>query len=300
MSSASVSAMAPASISIRVVSLPRELKTTHLVANFFELALGLGRVHSVYIKNMETTAGTKYQCASVHFSNCYDNQFASQVFGDLKANGEFVLRGQNFTFSNGKSMDHLRFTVDKSGPSYCAEESNPAEVDKDDWMSVYIPVVPIDLDIDSQDYTSDEMLRKFFEDDLKVGKVSRIDYVNKVKGQTNIRSAYVHFDYWCDSLAGHSFRKKLNTSSDAHITGYYDGFEYRNFSGGRYMVMKINHSPIPEADPELNIHQLVAVNQELSRINADQAKEIVELKSRLAWVALNSDSGKLTLEDLAC
>jgi len=77
-------------------------------------------------------------------------------------------------------------------------------------ISLYIPHI-------FANYSKD-MVAKIFED-LNIGKVKNIDFVLKM-GQDGkeYNAAYIHFDYWCDTIAARNFQARvLDIKQEARV-----------------------------------------------------------------------------------
>ena len=77
-------------------------------------------------------------------------------------------------------------------------------------ISLYIPHI-------FANYSKD-MVAQVFED-LNIGKVKNIDFVSKM-GQDGkeFNAAYIHFEYWCDTIAARNFQARvLDTTKEARL-----------------------------------------------------------------------------------
>jgi sporulation protein YlmC with PRC-barrel domain len=76
-------------------------------------------------------------------------------------------------------------------------------------VSLYIPHVFADI-------SKEEVINIF--ESLRIGKVSNIDFVNKISDQTQYNAAYIHFEYWYDNTAARNFQERvLNPDKEARI-----------------------------------------------------------------------------------
>lgn len=76
-------------------------------------------------------------------------------------------------------------------------------------VSLYIPHVFANI--------SKEDITNVFEH-LRIGKVSNIDFVNKIGDQAQYNTAYIHFEYWYDNTAARNFQERvLNPDKEARI-----------------------------------------------------------------------------------
>ena len=172
--------------------------------------------------------------------------------------------------------------------------------------SLYIPSIPSGLYTFNEGQTiaepfTESRLTHMLEEFIYLGKVSRIDFVEK---EGRGRSAFVHFEKWNDHENVDIFCHILNTEGSvifSHIDEWAKGNvkdirkninfgtlhngKRRNFN----LIFKINHSPIPEADGALNIHQLTAANlflenkvKELEKVKSIAIPKLYELKRMLA------------------
>ena len=159
------------------------------------------------------------------------------------------------------------------------------------WKSLYIPVLPKDMLLDNKSLFDEDSLTEFFEKKQEIGKVSRIDYVNKkMPNGIDKVSAFVHFEYIYGMNEG--FVNYMNEHDEFKVTGYYDyGMNGLNETFKiirsatnpnitRYFSVKINKTPIPEITiPEENIHQLVANNKMMEKVIEEQKQQIEALQA---------------------
>ena len=183
------------------------------------------------------------------------------------------------------------------------------------FKSLYIPVLPKDMSLDGEHLFGESSLKNYFEEKLKLGKVNRIDYVEKKlpNNGTNI-SAFVHFDMWYETAENMLY--DLKEDSEIRLNGYWtpNRTHYvnirstNNLSLHRYFAVRINRTPIPEVKvPELNIHQLIASNKFMENLIEEQKikMEAMEDKIRILTSLLQlSEESKnefmepLTMKDL--
>lgn len=264
------------SVSFRIVSLPRELQTANEVTWYVENVACYGAVESVDINNSVAPNGARFSSATVRMKDSIqwtDSQPALHCAGksgvlansyyEDKTNGELV----QFHFDNGKSMLHIKHVIVDAPKSV---QLSDEETVKNFWNSIYIPVVPIDIEMSKEScsntvFHTEEGLKRFFEDTMNLGNVSRIDFVSRsiTDSTSSVRSAYVHFSDWNDNQTAHYVRAQIDGRGEFKCDGYYQDGKFMRFSNRRFMVFKMNRSPIPEANPEANVHQLAARNAEL-------------------------------------
>lgn len=273
---------------VRIVSLPCELQNAYDVNEFVTNVLRLGSVSSVNIVPMQTESGVRYRSAFVDIKEWSSS--SAEIQQKLLSAGQsgFNFSGEDMGihFDNGKPMSHLKIVAAKShSPS-----TSKLELEDGAWTSVYIPVLPDDLEMDYGDmrYNDEAKLAELFEDQLKIGEVSRVDFMSKPIPGTDrkTRCAYVHFNCWYDNHTARLIRKTITDKGEFSCNGYYDGFEFRRFEHRRFINFKINHKPIPAVTEDMNIHQLVArikfleeQNAQLEEQNASLQKEVAEFNS---------------------
>jgi hypothetical protein len=268
---------------IRFVSLPKELQTPSDVAEFVSSILMLGTVSSVNIVPMQTNNGVRYRSAFVDVEAWSDK---SAAFQKKLLSSEQVISSADLPapihFDNGKPMSHIKVTVAKKH----AFSTSPLELEDGEWSSIYIPVIPADFGADNGDvrYNNEASFAEFFEDHLKIGQISRVDFVVKQApgSDQQIRSAYVHFDHWYDNKNATHIRQIINNDGEFRCSGFYDGFEFRRFDYRRFISFKINHKPIPAAPADMNVHQLAAAKEFLDKKVEDLEKENQALKAYIA------------------
>jgi hypothetical protein len=304
-------AIAPSTVcAIRIVSLPLEMQTTYDVSDFLANALGNITITTVNIIAMNTSEGVPYRSAFIDIDTWGDsecaNTFASRLMSSDSGlvisesegfvSGGFMDNGfpNGIHYDNGKIMKYLKIVPSKrSHPS-----TTPLALSENAWTSIYIPAVQTGLSYDNGDIrlNDEKSFVEFFGDHLKIGKVSRVDFIVKtIPGtQREACSAYVHFDQWFDNTTTAAIRGRIDANGEYRCYGYYDGFEFKNFDGGRFMTLKINHKPIPVADETLNVHQLAASKTALESRNAELQETINRLEKELNVVkeAFKNLSGK--------
>ena len=287
--SASVSSSVSA---IRFVCLPCEVQTTYDVCQVSQDLLGIEEVTSVLILSKIADTGVAYRSAIIDIGKWSDSTIAKSAMDTLMNNPNgFCITPENtdYHFDNGKPMQHIKFTpATPHSPS-----SNPLELQAGDWDSLYIPFLPNDLSIDNGDvrYNDQASFAELFEDQMRIGKISRIDFVSKNVAGREIRSAYVHFDHWYDNSVSKNIRGIISNRSEFTCHGYYDGFEFRNFDMRRFMTFKVNHKPIPSVSTDLNVHQLASAKEaldkrvaELEELNAALVKELFMAKDTISYL----------------
>jgi hypothetical protein len=269
---------------IRIVSLPSELQTTYDVATFCENVLHINEVAGVSILPLQTNLGVRYRSAIVDIAKWEETNSYLQTLGVPDNTGVQISEKDlpmSIHFDNGKPMPHLKVIV--ATPQNPA--TTPLDLSQGDWTSIYMPVLPADLAMDNGDvkYNDEASLSAFFEDELKIGQVSRVDFVTRIiPGQeTTVRSAYVHFDHWYDNNITKTVRKTIQARGEFVCHGYYNGFDFCKFDRSRFITFKVNYKPIPTADASLNIHQLAAAKEALEKRVAELEARNAELENRI-------------------
>jgi len=234
---------------------------------------------------MQTESGVRYRSAFVDIASTgeEDPQFIHAIM-----NGFASVRGIDISggihFDNGKPMSHIKIVPAKKH----APSKEPLSLDAGEWTSIYIPVITEDLTMDNGDVrlNDEDELTAFFEDKLKVGKVSRIDFMSKAVPNSDrvAKCAYVHFDQWYDNNTAKLVRKVISDKGEFSCNGFYDGFEFCRFDKNRYINLKVNHKPIPAVTEDMNVHQLAARVKILEEQNArleEQNARLEEQNARL-------------------
>jgi len=259
---------------IRLVSLPSEIQTGGDVFQFMKNVLRMDAT-SVNIVSMQTESGVRYRSAFVDIASTGEED---PLLIQALLEGFASIRDQDIPggihFDNGKPMSHIKILPTKKH----APSTETLSLEADDWTSIYIPVLPDDLSMDNGDmrYNNEDTLAEFFEDQLKIGKVSRIDFMSKPVPNSDrvAKCAYVHFDKWYDNNFAKLVRKTITTKGEFSCNGYYDGFEFCRFDKNRYINFKVNHKPIPAATEDMNVHQLAARVRFLEEQNANLEEQL--------------------------
>jgi len=179
-----------------------------------------------------------------------------------------------------------------ANPSFTGLANEKLEISSTEWTSIYIPVIPANLHLSNQDGITNKFypkyLKSFLENNLNLGKIKRIDFVDRniETSSVTVKGAFVHFDYWYDSNESKYLRHILNTKQKYRQMGYqYNDklctFYTRDETGAThsaYLMVKINHKPIEEADYDVNVHQLKAVIKKFEQEKVESDKKIMELQ----------------------
>jgi hypothetical protein len=178
-----------------------------------------------------------------------------------------------------------------------------------DWTSLYIPnivtglhVSPakqkwalaniFNMDLEKRKAFRSEDLQSYIENTLCLGKVRRIDFVEKASVTGIETSAFVHFEWWCYNTSALQLRRALDTRGNYRRHTYYVstngtndhvqcfGFHTMNPPTPRFLAFMINLKPIPETDTMLNVHQLTAINASLETQVKDSEKRAQDAEKR--------------------
>jgi len=175
-----------------------------------------------------------------------------------------------------------------------------------DWNSVYIPFLPKDLMLEGIELNNEETLKTYVETKLFLGKVSRIDFINKqTKTDEKAQSAFIHFEYW--NTTSIAFRNFLEKYGECKIKGCtIDGNDYSEFVSSknpnikRFVTFKINKTPIQEVkEAPKNIHQIVN-NYSLMEKLIDEQKQIIEeqnQKIEFLQYLLDNQNKQVTMDE---
>lgn len=182
-------------------------------------------------------------------------------------------------------------------------------------LSFYVPYIPEDFGLVEHEVgciyelnrstfkkiDRDEYAR-FFERELNMGKVKRIDFTSRVHPKTGqkITSAFLHFESLNDTAFTRHVCERIKTYGNAIVYGvpypvylqqdrpdekwYADRcantkwFQTSDYKP-RHLILRENLSPIPDADCELNVHQLVAANKVLEFKLTEKDARIRELEA---------------------
>jgi hypothetical protein len=262
---------------IRLVSLPSEIQSGGDVFQFVKNILRLEPI-SVNIVPMQTEQGVRYRSAFIDIAYTgEEDPLLIQALMEGFAN----IHDQNIPggihFDNGKPMSHIKIVPAKKH----APSKEPLALEAGDWTSIYIPVITEDLTMDNGDVrlNNEDELVAFFEEKLKLGKVSRIDFMSKPVPNSDrvAKCAYVHFDHWYDNHTAKLVRKVISDKGEFSCNGFYDGFEFCRFDKNRYINLKINHKPIPAVIEDMNVHQLAARVKILEEQNSQLEQRIAEI-----------------------
>jgi hypothetical protein len=130
-------------------------------------------------------------------------------------------------------------------------------------------------------------MKKYFENQLRIGKVSRVDFITKEsKHDPTALSAFIHFENWYET--GETLRETLDAVGEYKLQGYFDGRHGHNFKSlknpymKRFMTIKINKTPIQEVtEVPKNMHQIVNNYGLMEKLIEEQKQKIEELEKEL-------------------
>lgn len=301
--------------SIRIVSLPMEFQTHDGVVDLVENVLRLGGVASVRIAENFTNANVRYSSAFIDFEFEADSENAVAVFPKLEEDGSSNVLldcGMPIHWTNGKPMGHIavrRAAIGSGSQLKSTADIARMPLEVDSWMSIYIPMIPDNMLVSNGNgftsfKTSD--LQICIEQKLRLGKVKRVDFVTRQQDDKNIQSAFVHFEHWFDLPYATKVRDAMNADGVYRQKGYLDNGAFNAFVAfgdngpvPRYLTFKINHKPIADATPEMNLEQYVAANALMSKAIEDKDKKIAELQAEIDKMRSTVDGkGEMTVAEL--
>jgi len=300
-------------VSLQIFALPIEYSSQETVTDLLTNVLGLGEPANIriiekknYNQALKTTVVTN--TALIDF-NTWHNTDATRELYDILQNMKdkyetrapsvtVYVNSASFHWENGDKMTHLSLREARPGSGTTVDRSVNANdklvLGENDWNSLYIPILPNNMYLQHPDQSITSFmpryLQSFIETELNLGKVSRVDFIDReIENSNPVKAVFIHFEYWNDNANVRHLREKLNTDGQFRQRGHYDGrnmhkFLTRNDNGDKvpgYFVFKINHKPIPEVTSELNMSQLVAANNVLTEKMAERDEEIENLKEQL-------------------
>lgn len=315
---------------IRIMCLPDEYNTHISVVELMERVLCIGRVYSVRIEDitLDNQKQTRFKTAYIEFKYWYESinnimlneklhnllEYRKDYPETITKKVELYTRFQ-FHWANGSPMDHLSIRPIVSKEKKNTESWNLWNLDgrgqfqemilsNDKWTSLYIPIIPSDLWLDGRPFDTRNDLQNFIEHYLCIGKVRRIDFVDRddlviIDGNKPVIAAFIHMDKWYNNKIAHDLRNTLDNVGNFRQKGYlycdrdnhvqlskFYTFVDHDLEMGtnpskiqeKYFVFKINYRPIPDADGILNIHQLAAIKTKNEEELTKNAEEIEKLK----------------------
>ena len=310
-------------VSLQIIVLPSEYNTVEGVAELLNQTMMLGEPSNIriiekknYNQKLKTDIVTR--SALVDFKHWYNTEATRDLYENLQhirynivsapvhgyrvPSVTAIMNEANLHWENGELMNHLSLREARPGSGLIPEKVSNANdkmtLSGDDWNSLYIPILPNNMYLRHPDHTvtafQHRYLKNFIENELNLGKVARIDFIDReMENAGTVKAVFIHFEYWNDNANARHLRERLNTEGQFRQRGHYDGknmhrFLVRNDNGDKvegYFAFKINHKPIPEAETEFNMAQLVAANKVLTEKMAERDEEIRELKEQLAAAA---------------
>lgn len=291
---------------IRIVSLPMEYQTQSGTIDLVENVLQLGKVASVRIAENFAANSVRYASAFVDFDLTAD--YAVDLFNQLEmTNGSIALECDvPISWTNGKPMAHIAIRRANNGSSVVQKQQDQIprkELEVDSWMSIYIPMIPEDMMVASGTCYNSFLigdLQSCIENKLRLGKIKRVDFVARQQDERVIQSAFVHFDHWYDLPYANKVRDCMNADGVYRQKGFMSDGKFSSFMAfrddgeiiPRFLTFKINHKPIPDVKPEMNVEQYAAANDALTKSLLEKEAKIAELLSMLKANSQISEDGK--------
>jgi hypothetical protein len=299
---------------LQIIALPVEYNTVEGVTTLLTQVMMIGEPNNIQIiekKNYNHTLKMNIvtRSALIDFKYWHNTNVTRDLYSMLNQTKSdkvytrvpsvtVVISDHVLHWDNGDIMTHLSFRearpmsiIHNKTDSVVAEKLVLSETD---WNSLYIPILPNNMQLLHPDKTitvfQPKHLQSFIENDLKLGKVARIDIIDrKLDNIGTVKAVFIHFEYWNNNQTVANLRSALGTQEHYRQHGYHDGNNFHKFlvrddNGDKvpgYFVFKINHKPIPEAETELNMAQLVAANKVLTEKMAERDEEISKLKAEL-------------------
>ena len=295
----------------QVMSLPKGYTDEEGVKELFENTLQLGVLGEVKITekknyNRRLQTETITHGAIIEVKEHKDNHAAFELYStasNSKPGTVMLFTETPFCWENGETMTHLSIRIVEKVEK--AESSvEKLELQEGEWASLYIPYIHESLMLENRNGKIEtfypKQLCEFIERDLNLGKVSRVDFVDRSDTNESLsgKSAYIHFKYWHKNNNVEYLRTRLNEHGTFRQRGYYDGVKQRPFysrdtNGDKkpgYLLFMINHKPIPEVSIELNVHQLAAANEYLENELKQRDERIVELEKQIEELTKNKET----------
>jgi len=116
-------------------------------------------------------------------------------------------------------------------------------------LSVYIPIL--------RNQVTEEQIMEVF-NKLDIGKVSRVDFINKTNKNQMVRQAFVHFEYWYETMTSIVLQQRiLDTSINARLV-YDDPY---------FWPLLPTHNPAPEQPEYAKETNIITMEIMQKRIN---------------------------------
>ena len=310
---------------IRIVCLPKGYDTNDAVKILVENIMCLGMVKDIHIQtrkidNNNNNTQRDYTSAYVEFTefNPMHHVIAYLISLPVGMTAKLLTNNYyyNFEWPNGQgNMTHLSLQKtdireNRNTAAATITTTNPLELPAGTWTSLHIPVLTSKMILDGAPFIPTEHLQDFIENKVAIGKVRRIDFVERedmyvdTNGaihhrkpeeeeaetpeteteQTPILAAFIHMECWFDNKKAQKMRQNLDAYGQYHMRGYDElaSHQFRGMNGNNaFFIFKINHKPIPDADGKLNIHQLSSMNAKLKEELANRDAEIENLKAQI-------------------
>ena len=312
-------------LSLRVTPLPKNYTDEDSAKKLFEEVLSIGRVSNVTITeknffNRRLNTNTTTHSASVDFEYCKNTTATKQLiqhFNDNIHTKISIVANDQLYWENGEPMTHLSVSKNTSsaqslfGVSKETGDNRELELSDKDWKSLYIPFIASNMLIATPEGSTTRFIpaiRDYIESTLCIGKISRVDFVDReLENGSRGKALFIHFERWYSSEYTKNFRNMLDTTGHYRFKGEYNNGVFcklysMNEDGDKvpgYIVFKINHKPIPEVENEVNIHQLQAANVYLTEELEKKTTEVEELQKELErYKQLVQSTGETTATDV--
>lgn len=194
------------------------------------------------------------------------------------------------------------------------------ELNADAWNSLYLKVLPVDLTINGVDINNEETLKVVIEEQLCLGKVSRIDFTERKGTNGSIqRSAYIHFFLW-NAINGADCRRMIEETGTMSYSGVVNqdgtlspfmGKWYNGVSKKRFLSFRKNINPIASTNPEeMNKSQLLnnynklvehqkKMEQRMEDFIKNERSQLISIADEWRSRVINNNDKPMTMEELS-
>jgi hypothetical protein len=222
--------------SIRILSLPREIRTESEIMCFMWDILGIN-VLKAKVVPMQTKDGMTFHTAFLEVDPTENPEMLNKIFEEEGHTIQSCCMGtfpDGIRFDNGKLMTHIKIVGHTVKP-------RSLQLDSGAWTSLYIPFVPKVLA---------ENIVEIIEQKLKLGKTSSVLFSGQSDYDLTLRGVRVFFSEWYDNRTVNQIRRVISEKGEFNCGGFHSESGFTKFRDGAYMVFRENkhtdpRSPMP-------------------------------------------------------
>lgn len=257
--------------SIRILSLPREIRTESEIMCFMWDVLGIN-VLKARVVPMKTRDGMTFHTAFLEVDPRENPVMLNKIAEEEGHTVQSCCMStfpDGIRFDNGKLMTHIKIVGHKANP----QNPRSLQLDSDAWTSLYIPIVPKVLA---------ENIMEIIEQKLKLGKTSSVLFSGQSEDGVTLRGVRVFFREWYDNRTVNQIRRVISEKGEFNCGGFHGESGFTKFPDGAYMVFRENkhtdqRSPMTDSMWDENGQKNYKVGEDYEKLYDEASQSIARM-----------------------